>query len=100
MNYFVGIASGAFLTVFSAYLYQEVSYRLNNGKKVYSGRRAVGRVVCCRFNGSKHWFYVDEHCELSKEYYFSKREAIEACVKAHAASRPTYPKQSIFARVV
>lgn len=91
-----GILFGVALTFLGAYLYQEISHRINHGKKVIAGRREAGYVVSCRFNGSKKYFYIDEHCERSQNHYYDKKEAIQACREAYSKNRP---KQTKIARV-
>lgn len=97
MDYLLtGILLGIALTFLGAYLYQEISHRINHGKKVICNRREAGYVVSCRFNGSKKYFYINEHCERSQDHYYDKKEAIKACREAFAKNRP---KQSVFTRV-
>lgn len=91
-----GILFGVALTFLGAYLYQEISHRINHGKKVIAGRREAGYVVSCRFNGSKKYFYIDERYERSQDHYYDKKEAIQACREAYSKNRP---KQTTIARV-
>lgn len=95
INSILLILIGALLVVLYQYLHVEISHRLNYGKKVFVNRRAAGYVVSCRFNGSKKWFYVDELGDRSKNHYFTREEAIEACQYDFSKDRP---KQSVFAR--
>ena len=96
MIYIMCVVLGVLLTFLTIALQQSISFRMNNGKKVFAGRRHAGYVVTCRFNGSKKYFYIDEHCERSQDHYFTRNEAIEACREAFAKNRP---KQSVFPRV-
>lgn len=97
MDYLLtGILFGIALTFLGAYTKETVSHRMNHGKKVLSGRREAGYVVSCRWNGSKKWFYIDEFGDMSKEYFYNKKDAIEACREAYSKNRP---KQTTFARV-
>lgn len=96
MIYIMCVVLGVLLTFLTVAIQQSISFRMNHGKKVFAGRRHAGYVVTCRFNGSKKYFYIDEYLELSKDHYFTRNEAIEACREAFAKDRP---KQSVFARV-
>lgn len=91
------ILIGALLVIVYQQSSYVISHRINNGKKVFVGRREAGYVVSCRFNGSKKWFYIDEHMDRSKDHYFTREEAIEACQQAFTKDRP---KQYSFARAV
>ena len=95
-NLLTGILIGINLTFVGGYVIQAISHRMNHGKRVIAGRREAGYVVPCRFNGSKKWFYVDEHFNISTEYFYNKKTAVEACVQAYTKSRP---KQTTFSRV-
>ena len=97
MIYIMCVVLGVLLTFLTIGIQQSISFRMNYGKKVFVGRRQAGHVVTCRFNGSKKYFYVDEHLDLSKDHYFTRDEAIEACREAFSKDRP---KQYTFARVV
>ena len=95
MVYVFCMTLGVLLTFLVSSIQQSVSFRMNYGKKVYSTRRHAGYVVVCRFNGSKKWFYIDEFAERSKDHYFTREEAIDACLEAFNKNRP---KQMVFAR--
>ena len=96
INAILLILIGALLVVIYQYVHAEINNRLNYGKKVFVNRRAAGYVVSCRFNGSKKYFYIDEHCERSQDHYYDKKEAIQACREAYSKNRP---KQTTIARV-
>lgn len=91
-----GILLGITLTFVGAYVVQAVSHRINHGKKVIAGRREAGYVVPCRFNGSKKWYYVNEHGLISADYFYHKKTAVEACIEEYTKHRP---KQTIVSRV-
>jgi len=91
----IGIALGAFCVVAYAHLKQATSNRLNFGKKVTSGHRHAGYIVSCRFNGNKKFFYVNEYGDLSREYWYDKKDAVEACREEFGKDRP---KSTLFAR--
>lgn len=95
INAILFILIGSLLVVFYQYAHAEISHRMNYGKKVHVDRRVAGYVVSCRFNGSKKYFYIDEFGERSKDHYFTRPEAIEACQYAFSKDRP---KQSYFKR--
>jgi hypothetical protein len=91
-----GILFGITLTFVGAYLQREVSHRLNYGKKVIANRRHAGYVVTCRFNGSKKYYFVDNNMNLSTDYFYNKKDAIQACRETRNKKSP---KQATFTRV-
>lgn len=95
INAILLILIGALLMVVYQQGFYVISHRMNHGKKVFVNRRPAGYVVSCRFNGSKKYFYIDEHMDRSKDHYFTREEAIEACQNAFSKDRP---KQSIYMR--
>jgi hypothetical protein len=91
-----GILFGVVLTFVGAYLENAITHRVNYGKKVVSGRHHAGYIISCRYNGSKKYYFVDEMGDISKEFFYNKENAIEACRETHNKSRP---KSTSFARV-
>lgn len=92
----LSIVLGAVGCVFYQQTAMIINERRNYGKRLFVNRRACGRLVNMRFNGSKHYFYVDENYQLCHTPFSDKKDAIEACQAKFAEGRP---KQSVFARI-
>jgi len=91
------VAFGAFGIVLYQHLEMAVRHRMNFGKKIIANRREAGYVVKIRYNGSKKYMYVNEMGNLSKETYWNRDDAVEACRHEFTKDRP---KQTSFARAI
>ena len=91
-----GMLLGICFTFTGAYLYQAARYRLTHGKKILVAKQEVGYVISCRYNGSKHWFFIDECGQKSQDHFDKKQNATRACKKDFLSRRH---KQTTIARI-
>jgi len=98
----IGMILGIAVLVATNYFSQVIKLRVNSGQKIIFDNKEIGRIVVCRYNGLKKFFYVDHELNLVNCGFYERKDVIKACRKAYIetmtvanASRPrslTFPR--------
>jgi len=98
----IGMILGIAVLVATNYLSQIIKIRQNTGQKVIFDNKEIGRIVVCRYNGVKKYFYVDHELNFVNSSFYERKDVIRACRKAYIetmtvanSSRPrslTFPR--------
>lgn len=79
----VGMILGIAVLVATNYLSQIIKVRQNTGQKIIYDNKEIGRVVVCRYNGVKKYFYVDHELNFVTCSFYERKDAIRACRKTY-----------------
>lgn len=74
-----------------------ILHRINYGKKVVIGNKAIGYTVSLRYRGRKRFAYVDNLGNLSGTCFHDRDQAASACKEIYLKNAP---RQTSFARAV
>ena len=98
----VGMILGIAVLVATNYLSQIIKVRQNTGQKIIFDNKEIGRIVVCRYNGVKKYFYVDYELNLVNCGFYERKDALRACRKAYietmAPSNGSRPRSLTFPR--
>ena len=78
-----GMILGILVLVATNYLSQIIKIRQNTGQKIIFDNKEIGRIVVCRYNGVKKYFYVDHELNFVNSSFYERKDVIRACRKAY-----------------
>ena len=97
-----GMILGILVLVATNYLSQVIKLRVNSGQKIMFDSKEIGRIVVCRYNGVKKYFYVDHELNLVNCGFYERKDALRACRKAYietmTANNGSRPRSLTFPR--
>lgn len=79
----IGMALGISSIFTYGYINQAIKTRLNTGQKIIFDNKEIGRIVICRYNGVKKYFYVDHELNFVNSSFYERKDVIKACRKAY-----------------
>jgi len=98
----IGMILGIAVLVATNYLSQIIKIRQNTGQKIIFDNKEIGRIVVCRYNGVKKYFYVDHELNFVNSSFYERKDVIRACRKAYietmTASNGSRPRSLTFPR--
>ena len=97
-----GMILGIAVLVATNYLSQVIKLRVNSGQKIMFDNKEIGRIVVCRYNGVKKYFYVDHDLNFVNSSFYERKDVIRACRKAYietmTAANDSRPRSLTFPR--
>ena len=78
-----GMILGIAVLVATNYLSQIIKLRVNSGEKIMFDKKEIGRIVVCRYNGVKKYFYVDHEMNFVNSSFYDRNDVTRACRKAY-----------------